>query len=446
MSDLLSIGASGVRAYQSALTTVSENIANTGVDGYSRRQVRLSEVQVTGGLASGARANGMGVAAAGIMRAGDVYADEAVRSSTSDVSRTAGGAGWLDRIESALTGDKLPERLSGFFGSSRALGAEPTSAALRTGMLGAAGGAAIAFGATGRALDQVAADLDANASQSAEDLTQLAGTLAKINLGLGRTQGGTAASAQLADQRDGVLGQMSALIDLNVSLDATGRATVKLGGRSGPVLVDAARSGQVSYARAGGAVALTLSFAGEASTVIPQGGELAGVADAAARLNDTRGQLNAVATRFAAAVNKVQGEGEDLNGVGGKPLFAAGASPTDLTVAITDPAGIAASRPGGGPRDGGNLDGFEALRTASGAEGSAIALVTDNAATLRQRQAIAEAQGAIRDGAVTARAQKAGVDLDNEAVDLLRFQQAYQASSRVIQVARETFQSILEIR
>ncbi|RZM22487.1 MAG: hypothetical protein EOP67_50325, partial [Sphingomonas sp.] len=29
---------------------------------------------------------------------------------------------------------------------------------------------------------------------------------------------------------------------------------------------------------------------------------------------------------------------------------------------------------------------------------------------------------------------------------LLRFQQAYQASARVIQVARETMQSILEIR
>ena len=38
-----------------------------------------------------------------------------------------------------------------------------------------------------------------------------------------------------------------------------------------------------------------------------------------------------------------------------------------------------------------------------------------------------------------------GVNLDNEAVDLLRFQQAYQASSRVIQVARETFQSIIGI-
>ena len=41
MSDLLSIGASGVRAYQTALTAVGENIANVGTDGYSRRTVTM---------------------------------------------------------------------------------------------------------------------------------------------------------------------------------------------------------------------------------------------------------------------------------------------------------------------------------------------------------------------------------------------------------------------
>ncbi|MFC3533558.1 flagellar hook-associated protein FlgK [Vogesella facilis] len=37
-----------------------------------------------------------------------------------------------------------------------------------------------------------------------------------------------------------------------------------------------------------------------------------------------------------------------------------------------------------------------------------------------------------------------GVDLDEEAANLVKFQQAYQASSKVIQVAQETFQAILD--
>ncbi|MEG8057475.1 flagellar basal body rod C-terminal domain-containing protein [Sphingomonas sp. 22L2VL55-3] len=59
---------------------------------------------------------------------------------------------------------------------------------------------------------------------------------------------------------------------------------------------------------------------------------------------------------------------------------------------------------------------------------------------------MADAQTAIRDGAVSSLASASGVDLDSEAVDLLRFQQAYQASSRVIQTARDTLQTILDLR
>ena len=41
MSDLLSIGSSGVTAYQRALATVSNNIANVSTDGYTRQDVSL---------------------------------------------------------------------------------------------------------------------------------------------------------------------------------------------------------------------------------------------------------------------------------------------------------------------------------------------------------------------------------------------------------------------
>jgi flagellar hook-associated protein 1 FlgK len=47
---------------------------------------------------------------------------------------------------------------------------------------------------------------------------------------------------------------------------------------------------------------------------------------------------------------------------------------------------------------------------------------------------------------VSSRDALSGVDLDTEAVDLMRFQQAYAATSRVIQVARDTIQSIIDIR
>jgi flagellar hook-associated protein 1 FlgK len=115
-------------------------------------------------------------------------------------------------------------------------------------------------------------------------------------------------------------------------------------------------------------------------------------------------------------------------------------------VALTSGRGIAAAAVGGGPRDNSNLAALETLRNTGAFESDAVGLIAINAAALTQRKTVSEAQSSIRDGAIAALDQLAGVNLDSEAVDLLRFQQAYQASSRVIQVARETFQSILDIR
>ena len=92
MSDLLSIGASGVRAYQTALSTVSENIANTGNAGYTRRTTTLSEVSsVNGGLNAQKSVSSNGVTVTGIGRSADAYRSQAVRSAGTDLAKTKAG-------------------------------------------------------------------------------------------------------------------------------------------------------------------------------------------------------------------------------------------------------------------------------------------------------------------------------------------------------------------
>ena len=57
-----------------------------------------------------------------------------------------------------------------------------------------------------------------------------------------------------------------------------------------------------------------------------------------------------------------------------------------------------------------------------------------------------EALQVVFDQAVAAKDQVSGVSLDEEAGELIRFQQAYQASAQIIQVASKLFDSILSIR
>lgn len=56
-----------------------------------------------------------------------------------------------------------------------------------------------------------------------------------------------------------------------------------------------------------------------------------------------------------------------------------------------------------------------------------------------------EAQNTLVKEARTAKSSFSGVNLDEEAANLIKYQQAYQAASKVIAIAQQTFQSILEI-
>lgn len=443
----MSIGASGVRAYQTALGTVSDNIANVGTAGYARRATSLAEVTaVSGSLTQGKSLASDGVALTGIGRIADTYKAAEVRTSASDLARTEAGATWLDRVQTALTGNQLGDRLTSFFTASTTLAADPTASAARSTLLEAGTSVAGAFSGTGRALDQVASDLDGTADDATAQLDTLGQALAKVNDGLGRAAAGSSAAASLADQRDSLTEQMSAIADVDVQTDAQGRATVRLGGSSGPVFVAGNDAGHVTYARGDtGAVSFAVHRDGQATALVPNGGALAGIADAAGRIADARTQVNTLASSFASGVNAVQAGGDDLNGNAGAAMFTAGASPSDLTLSLSDPSGVAAAARGGGARDNGNLATLATLRTSGGFETKTTALVSDTAAALAAKQTVATAQTTIHDGAVTARDAVSGVNLDTEAVDLMRFQQAYQASSRVIQVARETFQSIIAI-
>jgi len=52
---------------------------------------------------------------------------------------------------------------------------------------------------------------------------------------------------------------------------------------------------------------------------------------------------------------------------------------------------------------------------------------------------------ATKEAALEAEAQFSGVNLDSEAAALIEFQQAYQASARILSTARELFQTLMDV-
>ncbi|HEX8554756.1 MAG TPA: flagellar basal body protein, partial [Sphingomonas sp.] len=221
MNDMLSIGASGVRAYQTALGVVSDNIANAGTVGYSRRAAQLAEIAPAGAIGLAARVGipGNGVVVQGIERSADAYKTSAVRIASTDLARSETGIAWMNRVQSVLTQGSVPARMTSFFAAAQSLAADPTSSSTRAAMLEAGATTAAAFRTTGAALDAAAAELDQTAASGVRQLATLGLAMARINDGLGRAVPGSTAAAALSDDRDQLLEQMSTLTDVSVQLD-----------------------------------------------------------------------------------------------------------------------------------------------------------------------------------------------------------------------------------
>lgn len=77
-------------------------------------------------------------------------------------------------------------------------------------------------------------------------------------------------------------------------------------------------------------------------------------------------------------------------------------------------------------------------------QGAYAQMISDVGTRAHQAEISHTAQQALRRQAIEDRASVSGVNLDEEAADLLRFQQAYQAMAQVVTVADSMFQSLLD--
>ena len=72
-------------------------------------------------------------------------------------------------------------------------------------------------------------------------------------------------------------------------------------------------------------------------------------------------------------------------------------------------------------------------------------LVATVGASVRSSEQALDGAEATKEAAIESEAEFSGVNLDSEAAALIEFQQAYQASARVLSTARELFQTLIDV-
>jgi flagellar hook-associated protein 1 FlgK len=311
-------------------------------------------------------------------------------------------------------------------------------------MLSAIEDAAATIRTSAEALATTADTIAREAQADVDTINASLAALAKVNVGLLRAGVGTSAHAQLSDERDRLIDGIADKIGIAAKFDNNGVATVTLAGATGATLLEGATAALLGLDKAtNGRLSVVMSGTSAATPVFPVGGSLAGLIDVAAAVSDRRAQLDSIAADFVAALNGWNAQGVDAIGQPGGPLLAIGVGAATLQLAIGDSDLIAAASTDGVGN--GNLLTLGALRGAGGAEERWAGLVNSHAQMLASAKSENSAVSARRDGAFAARDDIAGIDLDREAAELIRFQQAYDGSAKIIQVARETLQSILAL-
>ena len=480
MSDFgLSIAASGLMADSAELDTASNNLSNINTPGYAQEIVNLSPEAAAGPLQAG-----RGVTVASVSSLTDaVY--EAANVAAVGVQGAASATNQvMTSIESIFpepSSNGLSAQLSTFWTDLSTLAANPNQAGAQQTVAADANGLAGALNTTSSQLSQLAASLQTEVGTGSGD----SGTLAQVNGLLSQVaqlnQGIVAGDAAgqnvnaLGDERRSAVDQLAGFLGITTSTAPDGALTINSGGVQ---LV----SGNVAQTlmSTGSAATGNLGIATSSGVALQPGGSIgADLTAVNTTLPGYQAQLSAVANALAGNLNTLQANGMAANGDPGSAIaggftgtvlpniFVDQGSTTTYTASSTSAASIAlssafladpsliatAAAPGPGNSnvigtatlDSANAQAMAAVASSpTGPSASYESLIGTLGTEASNAAGTATAASNLATTAAGNLASISGVNQNQEEVDILSAQNAFQAASQAINAINESFQSLLQ--
>lgn len=470
INQLISISRRSFAALDGAMNATAQNVANIETEGYTRRRVTLKSDSLTvQGLYSppfGKVGTGAGVS----VQEYDRLRDTLLQKSAWEARGSLGGYDTQHRLLMAVEGivgttgeGSLPSLLSDFYGGWSKLVDHPDDHGARLALRSSAETLA-------RTLNRMDADLHRLAESAAGELqtsvdkaNELLREVASLNdlVTSARHRGTPDLSAE--DRRDQVIDQLSSLIPINVQ---TGRADGMTITVDGMTVVQGISMVPLNLTRDGDNFSVAI---GDTPYKLRATDATSGVLGSTlhhlnSTLPQTRQTLDQLAGDLVRGTNATHASGFGANGSTGVNFFhhepgppeqGINASTIRVSDAVRADAGsIAASSLN---PDDGFLD-SEIARAIAGQrtdgtfidgrmapEAFVIALVSGIGAGVKQASAEASARSHVVDHLTAMEKGVSGVSLEEEMTNLIRFQQAYAASARVLNTAQEMMDTILRL-
>jgi flagellar hook-associated protein 1 FlgK len=455
MSDLfssLSMVARSLEAQRMGLDVAGQNIANVNTAGYTRRRVDLASVPP-----SDPRSAGDGVTVEGVRSMQDRLLELRLRVELPAEGRESAISDGLGVIEAALgeSGQSVDGALAAFFDAFATLSQNPTSSTARQGVL--IQGESVSDSITGMCERLTTARLDADTRirGAVEQVNSLAERIAGLNQSIARAGGNTSATLGLRDELTAAVKELSQYLDVSAIQRKDGGLDIAFASGRALVIGENAYAVETSMNAAG---LTTLIAGGVDVTAAVSSGRIGGLLELRDRLvPGYLDRLDEIAYGLAGQVNGLHQAGIDLDGAAGLAFFSPLAAQAGAARALRvnpaiagNPRMIAAGTLSAG--DNQNARALAALRDARVINGGTATLsegwaeityrVGQDAASARAEQknrtAIVRQIDALREAV-------SGVSLDEEAMEMMKFQRAYEANARYFQVIDSALDTLLSM-
>ena len=446
LSSLLGIARSALAARQTQLEVTGHNIANATSDGYTRQRARLVAATplrtVVGQI-------GTGVVVDGIERARSTGLDASFRTESGSLGRFQTLYDTLGRVE-AMIGEPsdtgLAASLDAFWSSWSDLAADPSGSATRTVVRQRATQVVSQIGALGRRIEGVRTQTITQLTSQVGEVNNAAERIVALNIQIQAA----GVAPDLRDARDLALDQLSKLVPLRVVEHPTGAIAVYAGDT---LLLDSGtrREMTVNYSLDG---VYSLGFADSSRPVLATNSSTGALVDLLTTgLPELQQQVDQLAGAIVDAVNAEHFKGVPASGgLDGTNFFVStGTTANSMAIESAILESVDAIAAGQGlPGDGSVAQAIANLRGTAlpGLDGrTAGAFYADLATGLGLSVADANRQITTQDILVNQitnqRSSVSDVSVDEELVNLIAFQQAYIAATRVVTAADEMMQAVL---
>lgn len=446
-------------AQSRGIEIAGKNLANVNNTTYARQRVLFGD---RGTVQTPEGAQSLGIEALGIQQLRDRLLDrqlmrEISLSSAFNAQQGAyqrAQAGLAEGISSATaTGASnttgLGAALTDFFNAFQSLAASPTDVGVRQALMQKAAILTDGFNRVDARLDQVQSDLDTQIASDVAVANDLLATIASLNEQIGRVEIGNPGSAvDLRDLRQAKLEELAAKLPIEARDSTDGQVQVVVHDQAGAdvVLVDLT------------SVVAPLSFdgtsitAGSGGTVLGlSSGSISGALSARdGAVQELRASLDQMAAQLVAAVNSAY---NPTGAAGGDFFVATGLLAGSIQVAGT--VNAVTLRAGTGAAGDNSIAAAVAAladTSFSTAAGDAIdgtlhdfygSAVSSLGQALSTANANVESQTNVEKLVRSQRDAVSGVSLDEEMADLMRYQRAYQAASRVFSIIDSLLESVV---